>query len=131
MLAATTKGNTWPAVTVEDCPQAVEMFEGNVGDSCSLASQVREVKERFKLDRMVMIGALRAPAVHSPGGRRTRMCKRFLRVYRIGQTHMTRNTTITPELLDKLPAKCERPEGLTGEGGFSSRRRSNVRWEQS
>jgi hypothetical protein len=63
------------AVTVEGCPQAVEMFEGNVGDPSSLASQVREAKERFQVDRRVTFAALRAPAVRSPGGRRTRMCK--------------------------------------------------------
>ena len=42
--------------TAEGCPVAVEVFEGNVGDPSTLASQVAKLKERFKLERLVLIG---------------------------------------------------------------------------
>ena len=40
----------------EGCPVAVEVFEGNIGDPSTLASQVAKLKERFKLERLVLIG---------------------------------------------------------------------------
>jgi transposase len=40
----------------EGCPVAVEVFEGNTGDPKTVASQVKKVRERFKLDRLVMVG---------------------------------------------------------------------------
>ena len=40
----------------EGCPVAVEVFDGNTGDSGTLASQVRKVRERFGLKRVVMVG---------------------------------------------------------------------------
>src|SRR5712691_5660763 len=40
----------------EGCPVAVEVFEGNTGDPKTVASQVRKLRERFKLERMVLVG---------------------------------------------------------------------------
>jgi Transposase DDE domain len=42
--------------TTEGCPVAVQVFEGNVGDPSTLASQISKLKERFSLDRVVLIG---------------------------------------------------------------------------
>jgi Transposase DDE domain len=42
--------------TAEGCPVAVEVFAGNIGDPSTLASQVAKLKERFKLERLVLIG---------------------------------------------------------------------------
>src|SRR5215469_12587694 len=42
--------------TAEGCPVAVEVFEGNVGDPSTLASQVSKLKERFALERVVLVG---------------------------------------------------------------------------
>jgi transposase len=42
--------------TPQGCPVAVEVFEGNVGDPSTLASQVRKLKQRFDLERVVLIG---------------------------------------------------------------------------
>ena len=35
---------------------AVEVFEGNTGDPKTVASQVRKLRERFKLERIVLVG---------------------------------------------------------------------------
>jgi hypothetical protein len=35
---------------------AVEMFEGNIGDPSTLASQINKLKERLALERVVLIG---------------------------------------------------------------------------
>jgi hypothetical protein len=40
----------------EGCPVAVEVFEGNVGDPSTLARQINKLKERFSLERVVLIG---------------------------------------------------------------------------
>lgn len=40
----------------EGCPVAVEVFEGNVADSKTLASQIRKTRERFGLERVVVVG---------------------------------------------------------------------------
>jgi transposase len=40
----------------EGCPVAVEVFEGNTGDPKTVASQVRKLRERFKLERIVLVG---------------------------------------------------------------------------
>ena len=40
----------------EGCPVAVEVFEGNTGDPKTVASQVRKLLERFKLERIVLVG---------------------------------------------------------------------------
>jgi Transposase DDE domain len=42
--------------TTEGCPVAVEVFEGNVGDPSTLADQIKKLKERFGLERVVLIG---------------------------------------------------------------------------
>jgi transposase len=42
--------------TLEGCPVAIEVFEGNVGDPSTLASQINKLKQRFRLDRVVLIG---------------------------------------------------------------------------
>jgi hypothetical protein len=41
---------------VEGRPVAVEVFEGNVGDPATLASQVRKIRQRFGLRRVVLVG---------------------------------------------------------------------------
>jgi hypothetical protein len=38
------------------CPVAIEVFEGNVGDPSTLQSQVAKLKERFGLERVVLVG---------------------------------------------------------------------------
>ena len=40
----------------DGCPVAVEVFEGNVGDPSTLPTQVAKLKERFNLDRVVLVG---------------------------------------------------------------------------
>ena len=40
----------------EGCPVAVEVFEGHTGDPKTLASQVRKLRERFGLTRVVLVG---------------------------------------------------------------------------
>ncbi len=42
--------------TAEGCPVAVEVFEGNVADPTTLASQISKLKQRFRLERVVLIG---------------------------------------------------------------------------
>ncbi|MBD3237477.1 MAG: IS1634 family transposase, partial [Candidatus Eisenbacteria bacterium] len=42
--------------TRESCPIAVEVFEGNTGDPKTLASQVRKLRDRFGLRRVVLVG---------------------------------------------------------------------------
>jgi len=41
---------------VEGRPIAVEVFEGNTGDPTTVASQVRKLRERFGLKRVVLVG---------------------------------------------------------------------------
>ena len=38
--------------TAEGCPVAVEVFEGNVGDPSTLASQISKLKQRFGIERV-------------------------------------------------------------------------------
>lgn len=40
----------------EGCPVAVEVFEGNVGDPTTLAMQIKKVRSRFGLERIVFVG---------------------------------------------------------------------------
>jgi transposase len=40
----------------EGCPVAVEVFEGNIGDPQTLASQVKKLRERFGIERLVLVG---------------------------------------------------------------------------
>ncbi len=42
--------------TAEGCPVAVEVFEGNVADPSTVPNQVDKLKQRFKLERVVLIG---------------------------------------------------------------------------
>src|SRR5437868_2920817 len=38
------------------CPVAVEVFEGNTADPLTLSSQIEKLKQRFRLQRVVMVG---------------------------------------------------------------------------
>ncbi len=38
------------------CPVAVEVFEGNVGDPKTLAAQIKKLRERFGITRVVLVG---------------------------------------------------------------------------
>jgi len=42
--------------TAEGCPVAIEVFEGNVGDPSTVPNQVNKLKQRFRLERVVLIG---------------------------------------------------------------------------
>ena len=42
--------------TPKGCPVAVEVFEGNVGDPATLQSQIDKLRQRFRLERVVLIG---------------------------------------------------------------------------
>src|SRR6267143_1620804 len=42
--------------TADGCPVAVEVFEGNTADPLTLAAQINKLKQRFKLQRVVMVG---------------------------------------------------------------------------
>lgn len=42
--------------TPEGCPVAVEVFEGNTGDPSTLGAQVKKIRERFGLERVVWVG---------------------------------------------------------------------------
>jgi hypothetical protein len=41
---------------VEGRPVAVEVFEGNVADPATLASQIQKIRERFGIERVVLVG---------------------------------------------------------------------------
>src|SRR6201988_2150921 len=40
----------------DGCPVAVEVFDGNTADPLTLATQIDKLKQRFRLQRMVMVG---------------------------------------------------------------------------
>ena len=40
----------------DGCPMAVEVFEGNTSDPKTLAAQIEKLKQRFSLDRVVLVG---------------------------------------------------------------------------
>src|SRR5438128_903844 len=40
----------------DGCPVAIEVFEGNTADPMTLAAQIDKLKQRFKLQRVVMVG---------------------------------------------------------------------------
>ncbi len=42
--------------TPDGCPVAVEVFEGNLGDPTTLAHQVKKLRTRFRLKRIVLVG---------------------------------------------------------------------------
>jgi transposase len=41
---------------IEGCPVAVEVFDGNTGDPKTLGSQITKLRERFGLQRIVLVG---------------------------------------------------------------------------
>src|ERR1700756_1601367 len=43
----------------DGCPVAVEVFEGNTADPVTLSVQIEKLKQRFKLQRVVMVGRSR------------------------------------------------------------------------
>lgn len=40
----------------DGCPVAIEVFDGNTGDPMTLGAQLRKVRERFGLERVVLVG---------------------------------------------------------------------------
>jgi hypothetical protein len=42
--------------SAEGCPVAVEVFEGNTGDPKTVAAQVAKLRERFRLERIILVG---------------------------------------------------------------------------
>lgn len=42
--------------SAEGCPVAVEVFEGNTGDPKTVAAQVTKSRERFHLERVILVG---------------------------------------------------------------------------
>ena len=40
----------------QGCPVAVEVFEGNTGDPKTVAAQIRKLRQRFRLQQVVMVG---------------------------------------------------------------------------
>jgi len=42
--------------SADGCPVAVEVFEGNTSDAATLAAQVKKVRERFGIQRVVWVG---------------------------------------------------------------------------
>ena len=40
----------------DGCPVAIEVFDGNTADPITLASQVEKLKQRFRLDHVVLVG---------------------------------------------------------------------------
>jgi transposase len=40
----------------EGCPVATQVFDGNTGDPSTLGQQIRKLRERFGLERMVLVG---------------------------------------------------------------------------
>jgi hypothetical protein len=40
----------------DGCPVGIEVFEGNTADPMTLAAQVKKLKQRFQLERVVLVG---------------------------------------------------------------------------
>jgi hypothetical protein len=40
----------------DGCPAAIEVFEGNTGDPATLAPQIDKLKQRFRLEHVVLVG---------------------------------------------------------------------------
>jgi hypothetical protein len=40
----------------DGCPVAIEVFEGNTGDPATLATQIDKLKQRFRLEHVVLVG---------------------------------------------------------------------------
>ena len=62
MATAATTGATGRRLVIglmcaaDGCPVAVEVFEGNTADPMTLSAQIDKLKQRFKLQRVVMVG---------------------------------------------------------------------------
>jgi transposase len=41
---------------IDGCPCAIEVFPGNTGDPKTLAVQVKKIKERFSIERVILVG---------------------------------------------------------------------------
>ena len=41
---------------MDGCPCAVEVFPGNTGDPATVAAQIRKIKERFSLEKVIIVG---------------------------------------------------------------------------
>jgi transposase len=41
---------------MEGCPCAVEVFPGNTGDPATVAAQIKKIKDRFSLERVIIVG---------------------------------------------------------------------------
>src|SRR5438094_10079018 len=59
----------------DGCPVAIEVFEGNTADPVTLAAQIDKLKQRFKLQRIVMVAdpggltSARIEQTRGPAGR--------------------------------------------------------------
>ena len=42
--------------TMEGCPCAVEVFAGNTGDPKTVAGQIKKIRERFRIKRVILVG---------------------------------------------------------------------------
>lgn len=42
--------------SLDGCPIAVEVFEGNTADPSTVANQIEKLRNRFRLDRLVLVG---------------------------------------------------------------------------
>lgn len=42
--------------SAEGCPVAVEVFDGDTGDPSTLATQIEKLRDRFRLERIVLVG---------------------------------------------------------------------------
>ena len=40
----------------DGCPTAIEVFEGNTGDPKTVAAQIAEIRERFGIQRVILVG---------------------------------------------------------------------------
>jgi transposase len=41
---------------IDGCPCAIEVFPGNTGDPKTLAAQIKKIKERFSIERVILVG---------------------------------------------------------------------------
>jgi transposase len=42
--------------SIDGCPCAVEVFPGNTGDPKTLAAQIKKIRERFLIERVILVG---------------------------------------------------------------------------
>src|SRR5947209_4967827 len=113
--------------TAEGCPVAVEVFEGNTADPLTLSAQIDKLKQRFHLQRVVMVGdrgvltsarieqtlrpagldwitALRAPAIGQAVGAV------------LGRRHMAKHFQIT--IADNAFSFAQNPLSITAEAAL-------------